>query len=122
MDIIPTDPWSGLWVREDWTKDLGLELPTTMDDWDVMLRAMKENYDAVLGLEIKKWYGVRVNYQFVGSYEAAYEWMHRDGDAAYGPIEPGYKDFLAKMNEWYEAGLIDPDFATRDQSSYNALT
>ena len=35
-------------------------------------------------------------------------------------LEPGFKDFLAKMNEWYQEGLIDPDFATRDTDSYNA--
>lgn len=120
MDIIPTDPWSGLWVRQDWVDELGMDLPTTMDDWDVLLRAMKKEYDAVLGNEIKLWYGVATNYQFVGAYEAAYEFFHIDGKAKYGPIEPGYKQWLAKMNEWYEEGLIDPDFATRDGSSYDA--
>jgi hypothetical protein len=74
-----------------------------------------------LGLNIDLWYGVRTNYAFAGSYESANEWMHRNGKAAYGPIEPGYKDFLALLNKWYEDGILDPDFATRDQASYNAL-
>jgi putative aldouronate transport system substrate-binding protein len=122
LDIIPTDPWSGMWVREDWVKELGLDLPTTIADWDEMLYAMKKAYGiAPLGLNIDLWYGVRTNYAFAGSYESANEWMHRDGKAAYGPIEPGYKDFLTLLNKWYEDGILDPDFATRDQASYNAL-
>jgi putative aldouronate transport system substrate-binding protein len=44
LDIIPTDPWSGMWVREDWVKELGLDLPTTIADWDEMLYAMKKAY------------------------------------------------------------------------------
>ncbi len=120
LDMIPTDPWSGLWVREDWVRELGLELPTTIEDWDVLLRKMNEEYGAVLGLNISLWYGVATNFMFVGSYESGYEWFQIDGQAKYGPIQSGYRDFLQLMNTWYEDGLIDPDFTTRDQSSYNA--
>lgn len=120
MDIIPTDPWSGLWVREDWVRKLGLELPETIDEWDTLLRAIKSEYGATLGLNVDKWYGVATNYMFAGSYETGYEFFQIDGKAKYGPIEPGYRDFLALMNAWYEDGLIDPDFATRDLSSYEA--
>ena len=120
LDMIPTDPWSGLWVRGDWVRELGLELPTTIDDWDTLLHAMKDEYDATLGVNIKLWYGVATNYMFVGSFEASYDFLQIDGQARFGPIEDGYKDFLALLNSWYEDGLIDPDFATRDQASYNA--
>lgn len=121
IDIVRSDPWSGLWVREDWLKELGLDLPKTIDDWDKMLRAMKQAKGvAPLALNITQWYGVATNYMFVGSYEAGYNFINKNGKVAYGPIEPGYKQFLAKMNEWYKDGLIDPDFATRDYDTYNA--
>ena len=121
MDIVPSHPWSGLWVREDWLKELNMDMPKTIDEWDAMLKAMKEAKGvAPLAINIKDWYGVATNFMFAASYDTGYEWINKDGQAAYGPIEPGYKDFLAKMNEWYEAGLIDPDFATRDTDSYNA--
>ena len=29
----------------------------------------------------------------------------------YGPIEPGFKEYLTLMNQWYNEGLLDPDFA-----------
>lgn len=121
IDIIPSHPWSGLWVRQDWLEELDLDMPETIDDWDVMLKAMKDAKGvAPLGLNIKDHFGVATNYMFAGSYDTGYEWINKDGKAAYGPIEPGFKDFLAKMNEWYKDGLIDPDFSTRDADSYNA--
>lgn len=121
IDIVPSHPWSGLWVREDWLEELGLSMPETISDWDNMLRKMKESKGvAPLALNIPDWYGVATNYMFASSYECAYGFINKDGKVVYGPIEPGYKEFLAKMNEWYEEGLIDPDFATRDTDSYNA--
>ncbi len=121
IDIVPTDPWSGLWVRQDWLDKLGLEQPKTIDDWDKMLRAMKDAKGvAPLAMNVTQWYGVATNFMFVGSYEAGYEWINKDGKAEYGPILPGYKSWLEKMNQWYKDGLLDPDFATRDYESYNA--
>lgn len=121
IDIVPSHPWSGLWVREDWVKELGLELPETIEDWDIMLRAMKDKYGiAPLGYNITSSYGVANNYAFAASYDVGYSFINKDGKVHYGPIEPGFKDYLAKMNEWYEEGLMDPDFATRDATSYNA--
>jgi len=121
VDIIPSDPWSGLWVRQDWLDELGLKVPATMDDWDAMLKAMKAAKGvAPLAMNVTQWYGVATNYMFVGAYEAGYEWINKDGTALYGPIQPGYQSWLKKMNEWFAAGLLDPDFATRDYESYNA--
>jgi putative aldouronate transport system substrate-binding protein len=121
LDIVPTDPWSGLWVREDWVKELGLELPETIEDWDIMLRKMKEAKGiAPLGLDITRWYGVATNYMFAGSYETGYNFINREGKVEFGPINEGYKQFLTLMNKWYTDGLIDPDFATRDSDSYQA--
>ena len=86
-----------------------------------MLRAMKEAKGvAPLAMNVTQWYGVATNYMFVGSYEAGYEWINKDGKAEYGPILPGYKSWLEQMNKWYKDGLLDPDFATRDYESYNA--
>mgnify|MGYP001809929502 CR=1 FL=1 len=121
VDIIPSDPWSGLWERQDWLDELGMKTPGTIDEWEAMLKAMKAAKGvAPLAMDIKLWYGVATNYMFVGSYEAGYEWINKEGTAQYGPILPGYQSWLKKMNEWYAAGLIDPDFATRDYDSYNA--
>lgn len=121
IDIISTAPWSGMWVRQDWVDSLGLKDPTTIADWDTMLRAMKQAKNvAPLAMNVKDWYGVATNFMFVGSYGAGYEWIDKDGKATYGPIQPGYKDWLTQMNTWFKDGLLDPDFATRTYEAYNA--
>jgi len=119
IDIVPTSPWSGLWVRQDWLEDMNLTEPKTIDDWDVMLRAMQKKVPNPLSINIKDWYGVNTNFEFAGSYETGYEYIRRDGKTVeYGPINAGYLPFLTKMNQWYTEGLIDPDFATRPYQDY----
>ena len=121
IDYVPSDPWSGMWVREDLLEDAGLEEPVTIDDWDNMLHVFKEKYGTVLGLNITKYYGLNTNYAFLAAYDTAYGWFAKDGTtAAYGPVEEGYKDFLTIMNKWYTDGLIDPDFATITSTDYQA--
>lgn len=121
FDVISTAPWSGMWVRQDWLDSLGLQVPKTIQDWDTMLRAMKAAKNVPpMELNLPLWYGVATNYAFVGSYEAGYDFINKDGKAEFGPILPGYKDFLTLMNKWYKDGLLDPDFATRTQEQYNA--
>jgi putative aldouronate transport system substrate-binding protein len=121
FDVVSTAPWSGMWVRQDWVDSLGLQVPKTIQDWDKMLRAMKAAKNLPpLEMNIALWYGVATNYAFAGSYETGYDFINKDGKAEFGPILPGYKEFLTLMNSWYKDGILDPDFATRTQETYNA--
>ena len=120
LDYVPSSPWSGLWVRKDWLDAQGLQVPVTLKDWDTMLRKFKDAYGAVLGLNIKDWYGVRTNFAFSAAYDTGYDWINKDGVVEYGPASAGYKEFLTLLHGWYADGLYDPDFATRTYESYNA--
>ena len=35
----------------------------------------------------------------------------------YGPMEEEYRAFLQQMKDWYDAGLLDPDFASNDSAT-----
>ena len=123
IDIVPTSPWSGLWVRQDWLEDLKIAEPKTIEDWDVMLKAMQEaKTPNPLSLNLPDWYGVNTNYMFAGGYETGFGYINRNGKVEYGPTNDGYLPFLTKMNEWYMAGIIDPDFATRTHKDYVSNT
>ena len=53
---------------------------------------------------------------FAGAFGVAGRW-YLDGDTVkYGPMEDGFKDYLALMNKWYNEGLIDRDIATNQQT------
>jgi len=120
FDYVPTSPWSGLWVRTDWLEEQGLDLPVTLNDWDVMLRKFNEAYGAVLGLNIPDWYGFRTNYAFGGAFDTGYDWINKNGVVEYGPANEGFKEWLTLLNGWYTDGLYDPDFATRTFEDYYA--
>lgn len=113
-------PWFGPIMRADWLDDLGLELPTTIEDWHEVLLSFKEEKaaDAPLLFRVDwSWkYGA-----FSGAWGVRNGFVNREGTVKYGPIEPGWKSFLETFHQWYEDGLIDQDFATRDSKSRQAL-
>lgn len=103
-------------VRKDWLDALGLELPETYDDWHEVLTAFKANYDAYMWAPAS---GVTLHGLFAAGYgingytsskngDAPY--YLKDGKVAFGAITDEYKQFLQMFNQWYNEGLIDPDF------------
>ena len=109
----------GLVIREDWLNDLGLEVPETIEDWEVALTAFKDEKGATAPLTYEPYTFPWANFQ--GAYGVGESfYLKEDGSVAYGPIEPGYKDFLETFSRWYQNGLIDPDIATATGQTVNA--
>lgn len=105
----------GLIIREDWLKDLGLEMPETIDDWETTLRAFRDKKGAQAPLSVN-WGSMRQAASFVGAYGTTIGYYVDDGKIKYGMTEPGFKDFITLMNKWYKEGLLDNNYATLDQS------
>lgn len=109
---------AGLFLRDDWLAELGMDLPETIDDWEAVLAAFKDKCSgAPLGNAIQ--YGT-VQGAFVSAYGVADGLYVDNGKVKYGPMEDGYKDYLALMNKWFKAGYIDPDYATVSNSQAQA--
>lgn len=113
----------GPFLRQDWLEELGLEVPTTIDEWTTVLTAFKEEKGAEVPFNFNEnrtlndmFYGGL----FVGAFGTNISYYVDEGQVLYGPAQPQYKDFLAKMNEWYDAGLIDASFATADSAERDA--
>lgn len=109
---------AGLVLRSDWLKALNLEVPQTIDEWETVLTAFKEKKNASAPLSIDKMYfdfGA-----FTGAYGFNNGYFLDDGKVKYGPYEPGFKDFLIKMNDWYKKGLLDQSFATVDAKTIDS--
>lgn len=112
--------WAGPAIRQDYLDELGLQVPKTIDDWTNVLRAFKEkkHLETPMLLQFSKFGAAEA---FAGTYDSSYsQFLNKNGTVVYGPIEPGFKDFLTLMNQWYEEGLIDKDFVTRDDKSADA--
>lgn len=105
-------PENGLAIRYDWLEDVGMALPTTIDELHDVLTAFKEQQ----GTDAAMW----LNGTGVFETEMILSAFYGDGDfyvnddsvVGYGPIEDSFKDYLKTMAQWYSEGLIYPDFYT----------
>lgn len=101
---------SGPAVRMDWLRELGLEVPKSIADWEVMLTAFKEKKGAEAPLSFN--YG-NICY-FFNMFEASFD-PYLDGDEIkYGPIQPEFKEALIIIRDWFEKGLIDKNLVSVD--------
>lgn len=105
----PISPWAGPAIRKDWLDDLGLEMPRTIEDWHNVLVAFRDQKGAKVPLILSKsglpWAG-----QFLGAYDVAVDFYRVGNEVMYGPLQEGYKQYLAMMRDWYQEGLLDVDF------------
>ncbi|NLB90595.1 MAG: extracellular solute-binding protein, partial [Clostridiales bacterium] len=104
----------GLVVRRDLLNQAGIEqLPVTIEEYDAMFAAFKD-----MGIQeplaLIRPDGFEWNWNNV--FASAYGVMHRDffqveDKVTHGFIEPAYKEYLAKLNEWYTNGYFSSDFS-----------
>lgn len=103
----------GLIVRQDWLDELGLSMPETLDDWERVLTAFRDQKGAKAPLSINL-SNMRASHLFAGAFDVGIGYYIDEGKVKYGMLEPGFKDFLTLMNQWYREKLLDADFTTLD--------
>lgn len=100
----------------------GNDEPTTIEDWDYMLPLFKEYFEAAGMAEyaplIIPAQGVFPTNDLLGTFGTVTGYYLDNGKVQYGQIQPGFYDFLAKMKEWYDAGYIYKDFASRTSDMF----
>ena len=97
-------------LLEQW----GLGAPETITDWDNLFKTAKEN-----GIDVPftcQSVAVDANSTEYHSFNTAFgvgKYFYLEGDkVVFGPAQPGYKEFVAQMTEWYSKGYIDVDYPT----------
>jgi len=118
--------WRGLVIRQDWLDKLNLDIPVTIEDWYNVLTAFKNELNVEIPLIFNGYpndsgSGFDNSGAIISAYGTLTEFIQKDGVVSYGFMEEGYKDFLMEMNKWYEEGLLDIDFATRNNDANVAL-
>ena len=111
----------GYVIRQDWLDNLGLESPVTYDDYFEVLSAFKNEYgctdafmmDQTCQDEYHTSGGFEVpGYKNDGMFGAGSDLYQVDGEVRSSFNQEGYREYLAEMNKWYEAGLFSADFVT----------
>lgn len=116
-------------IRKDWLDNLGMKVPTTIDEFYEVLKAFTQKDPDKNGKNDT--YGLTGNKDqtmqgIFGAYGVIpYFWMERDGMLKYGSVLPECKDALTTLAKWYKEGLINPFFITNDgtisdQDFYNS--
>lgn len=122
------------WVRQDWLDKLGLEGPTTVDDIEAIARAfVEQDPDGdgaadTIGLTgtlqpivvPSNLHGFDAIFNAYGSFPEIF-YRNDAGEIAYGSVQPETKDALARLAALYQAGLIDPEFATKNGDAANEV-
>jgi putative aldouronate transport system substrate-binding protein len=117
-------------IRKDWLDKLNMKAPTTIDEWHDLLTAFKEKdpngngqadevpFTSSLGGRPLQ--AFTSSHVMVGAWGIAMEFYQENNVVKYGAIQPGFKDFLSTMAQWYKEGLYDPDFPAMDQKLEDA--
>jgi len=107
-------------VREDWLKKLKIKEPTTLKEFEAMLKAFQKNAKTLLGADAAKMipfslsvdvgWGVRnLSESFVPE-KATDEELYINGFDDRHLLWPNYKEAIRVVNKWYNDGLVWKDF------------
>ncbi|MDR1060228.1 MAG: extracellular solute-binding protein [Clostridiales bacterium] len=105
--------WWLPYVRGDLLDELGMAVPSTLDEMEAAFAAYKEKHpDGVaLGMD-NELIGLRT---VMAGYEAyPGSWVEKGGQAVYGSIQPEVRQGLERLADWYRKGYLDPEFVTKD--------
>ncbi len=115
------------WYREDWFDELGLEVPTTLDELYATAKAIVDSDigmgapGTTIGLMANKqywytWYGSLD--PIWGGYGIMPDHWSKEGDGLkFDSIRPEMKEPLALLNQWYNEGIFRADFFTMETSN-----
>ncbi|WP_176086560.1 extracellular solute-binding protein [Martelella sp. HB161492] len=121
----------GYFIRYDWLKKLGLDVPQNVDQLHDVLLAFRNDDPNGNGLKDEIPYFATQFNELIrlvtlwdgrssGS-DTQFDFYVKDGEIHHGFVEEGYHVGMSNLAEWYKEGLIDPEIFTRGNNSREAL-
>lgn len=127
-----------VWIREDWIEELDLSIDEdgdrliTLDEFEEVAKIFIEkdpgNSGNPVGIPFENYLNAGDYGSFtMNSIAAVFEGqpkkylVEEDGSITYGSTSEGTKQALKVMSEWFEEGIIDPQFGTRSFDDIMAL-
>lgn len=114
--------FGGIIIRQDWLDELNLSRPETIEEWETVLRAFKEKKGASAPFTCDNtlFAPSGAKSTFNNAFGVSHGLYMENGKVKFGPMEPGYKEFLTLMNKWYKEGLFDNEYATNNSAAVDA--
>lgn len=122
-----------LWLRKDWMDQLGLKEPETLKEaFDIIEAFVKNRMGTEEGEEPV---GLACDTGLVGTTSSSYSvdavfdsfdanpqrWIREDGEIVYGSLTEETKNALSCLNDLYERGILDRNFALRASNNIRDL-
>ena len=116
-----------LYVRADWLDNLGLKMPTTMQELLAVSEAFtnddpdQNGEDDTYGLGLTKSFVKDNHFGATGFFAGYHGYVRRwiddgNGGIAYGSIQPEIREGLLELQKMYAEGEIDPEFGVKDRN------
>ncbi len=119
---------TGGMIRQDWIDKLGLEMPTTQEEYVDVLRAFKNEDPNGNGMQDEIPTGGRENGRWMDHLFAMYgiamfegfpDWDIYDGELTNSAVTQNMRDALEFISELYAEGLIDQETFLNDKQAWD---
>lgn len=115
---IQDPPSRRIMFRDDMLKEVNMDIPKTIDDYEKVFKAIK----AAKGIAPFVLLPSGIEEQFLGPYGLVQDFYLKDSKTvAFGQTQPEFKQYLTLMNKWFQEGLINKDFAGLKVQQTNSL-
>ena len=107
-----------LFINKVWLEELGLDMPTSMDELYEVLLAFKEAHpDGYIWEDIFS--DLYTYYPQLWGFTDSGNWMSitEEGVVRFNGTLQNFRDMLEFISKCYEAGILDPDCLTQDQNT-----
>lgn len=131
MQDMGFDSFSAAIIRKDWLDDLGLDMPSTTDEFYQVLKAFKDNDMAGNGNTIPLTFLYQESSDLNREVKREFEWIFQafgvsenpkhvaindDGVVEFTAAQEGFREAVAYLHQLYSEGLIDPEIFTQDRT------
>ena len=119
INLNPFIPARRVLIRQENLDAVGMGVPKTVSDYDKLFKAFKDS----LGIVPYVLLNSGKEEQFEGAFGVLSGlYLKEEGkEIGFGQLEPEYKTYLTKLNEWYEAGYISRDFPSLKNNDIHKL-
>lgn len=121
--------YDGYFIRKDWLDKVGLDIPKTIEDWEKVLIAFRDNDLNGNGQKDEVPFsttvaGLMYEDAFVSAFGIPSYGYFIDPETkkiSHTILEPELKEFLTTMSRWYAEGLLNPNYITATTDELDAL-
>lgn len=103
--------WFRTQFRKDWLEEFNMDVPKTFDQYEEYFKKVLETKPDVAPFVLKS---DGIEKQLLQPFGLSTDFFLKDGKVTWFGVNPEYKDYLALLNKWFQAGYISRDFATVD--------